>query len=170
MCIYVYICNIKILQGVFLCYFYVFMLFCVQVGDNQEPHIAAADIFIFEFYLVIFTAYMYYSVIICSLCLLLNFVLTLIFNNPYIVLSTMCLPSLIVNYPNSLNPPTQLVQYITTNKTPKQEEGPTQPRAKISQQHQTIYRQNPQTKTHTIQGLCHDKDAKNQPKANRIKA
>ena len=48
---------------------------------------------------------MYYSVTICSFCLAFNFVFTLIFNNPYIVLSIMCSPSLIVITPNSLNPP-----------------------------------------------------------------
>ena len=51
---------------------------------------------------------MYYSVTICSCCLALNFVSTLIYNNPYIfnpyiVLSIMCSPCLIVITCNPLN-------------------------------------------------------------------
>ena len=70
---------------------------------------------------------MYYLDIICSLYIPLNLVLSLIFDNPYIVLGKMCLPSLIgINpSPNHPNPQTQLVQYITTIKTSKLENGPT---------------------------------------------
>ena len=46
---------------------------------------------------------MYYLGIICSLYTPLNLVLALIFENPYLVLGRMCLPSLIVINPNPPN-------------------------------------------------------------------